>query len=69
MDFISDDGGDEYNLSMCKSFSHCLTFLIGMRHTVYNNFEIGDMDFWRGEAYTAFFEYLDRTGGFYYEVL
>jgi Glycolipid 2-alpha-mannosyltransferase len=26
------------------------------------------MDFWRGEAYMAFFDYLDRTGGFYYEV-
>ena len=37
--------------------------------TVWSNFEIADMDFWRGEAYTAFFEYLDRRGGFYYEVL
>jgi hypothetical protein len=37
--------------------------------TVWSNFEIADMDFWRGEAYTAFFEYLDRSGGFYYEVL
>ena len=26
------------------------------------------MDFWRGEAYAAFFNYLDRSGGFYYEV-
>ena len=26
------------------------------------------MDFWRGEAYSAFFEYLDSHGGFYYEV-
>lgn len=26
------------------------------------------MDFWRNEAYTKFFEHLDRTGGFYYEV-
>jgi hypothetical protein len=26
------------------------------------------MDFWRGEAYEAFFNYLDRSGGFYYEV-
>ena len=37
--------------------------------TVWSNFEIADMDFWRGEAYTRFFEYLDRRGGFYYEVL
>ena len=25
------------------------------------------MDFWRGEAYTKFFDYIDRSGGFYYE--
>ena len=35
---------------------------------VFNNFEIADMDLWRGEAYTAFFDYLDHNGGFYYEV-
>jgi len=33
----------------------------------YNNFEISDLDFWRGEAYTAYFNHLDRHGGFYYE--
>jgi len=26
------------------------------------------MDLWRGEAYTKFFEHLEATGGFYYEV-
>ena len=41
-------------------------FLTG--HAVWSNFEIADMDFWRGEAYTKYFEYLDETGGFYYEV-
>jgi metal-dependent hydrolase (beta-lactamase superfamily II) len=35
---------------------------------VFNNFEIADMDLWRGEAYTAFFNHLDHQGGFYYEV-
>ncbi|KNZ80002.1 putative mannosyltransferase MNT2 [Termitomyces sp. J132] len=25
------------------------------------------MNFWRGEAYTAFFNYLDSQGGLYYE--
>jgi hypothetical protein len=25
------------------------------------------MDFWRSEAYSSFFNYLDATGGFYYE--
>ncbi|KAI0354535.1 glycosyltransferase family 15 protein [Trametes cingulata] len=33
----------------------------------WSNFEIADMDFWRGEAYSKFFEHLDRSGGFYYE--
>ena len=36
--------------------------------TVWSNFEIADMDFWRSEAYMKFFEHLDRKGGFYYEV-
>lgn len=31
------------------------------------NFEIGNLDFFRGEAYSAYFDYLDRSGGFYYE--
>lgn len=48
--FISDDGGENYNL--CHFWS---------------NFEIGDLDFWRGEAYQTFFDYLDRAGGFFYE--
>jgi hypothetical protein len=26
------------------------------------------MNFWRSEAYSAFFDYLDSKGGFYYEV-
>ena len=38
------------------------------RRIDWSNFEIADMDFWRGPAYTAFFDYLDSTGGFYYEV-
>ncbi|KAJ6456595.1 glycosyltransferase family 15 protein [Mycena vitilis] len=33
----------------------------------WSNFEIADMHFWRSPAYTAFFEYLDSKGGFYYE--
>jgi hypothetical protein len=42
--------------------------LTGGLKKVWSNFEIADMDFWRGEAYTAFFNYLDSLGGFYYEV-
>ncbi|KAH9050757.1 glycosyltransferase family 15 protein [Lactarius hengduanensis] len=33
----------------------------------WSNFEIGDMDFWRGDTYTRFFDFLDKKGGFYYE--
>ncbi|KAF8077935.1 glycosyltransferase family 15 protein [Lyophyllum atratum] len=33
----------------------------------WSNFEIADMDFWRGEAYQTFFDYLESKGGFYYE--
>ena len=35
---------------------------------VWSNFEIADMDFWRSEAYMAYFAFLDAKGGFYYEV-
>jgi hypothetical protein len=60
-------------------------FVADVIHPVWSNFEIGDLDFWRGEAYTKCkvplslnsvdtnatsidFEFLDKTGGFYYEV-
>lgn len=33
----------------------------------WSNFEIGDLNFWRGEAYMKYFEWLDKKGGFYYE--
>jgi len=33
----------------------------------WSNFEIGDLDFWRGEPYMKFFDFLDKKGGFYYE--
>lgn len=33
----------------------------------WSNFEIGDMDFYRGDAYNEWVKYLDSTGKFYYE--
>jgi alpha 1,2-mannosyltransferase len=36
--------------------------------SVWSNFEIGNLDLWRGEAYSKFFDFLDEKGGFYYEV-
>jgi mannosyltransferase len=33
----------------------------------WSNFEIGDLQFWRSPAYGAYFDHLDRAGGFFYE--
>jgi mannosyltransferase len=33
----------------------------------WSNFEIADMNFFRSPAYEAYFEHLDRAGGFFYE--
>ena len=33
----------------------------------WSNFEIASLDLWRGEAYSAYFDYLDKAGGFFYE--
>lgn len=73
MDFLSDDGGSTYNRCHCKSICSQLIrcFVLTMNlsnHTVWSNFEIGDLDLWRGEAYGKFFDFLDKKGGFYYEV-
>lgn len=67
MGFLSDDGGDNYNLCHCALLP-LLHLLSAYSITVWSNFEIADMRFWRGEAYTAFTKFLDETGGFYYEV-
>ncbi|CUM47772.1 unnamed protein product [Debaryomyces fabryi] len=33
----------------------------------WSNFEVASLKFWRSQAYRDFFEYLDKTGGFFYE--
>jgi alpha 1,2-mannosyltransferase len=33
----------------------------------WSNFEIADLNFWRSDAYTNFFNFLDKKGGFFYE--
>ena len=71
MAFLSDDGGETYNRCHCEEVflrSDVSPKNDWSRASVWSNFEIADMDFWRGEAYTAFFDYLDSLGGFYYEV-
>lgn len=66
MQFLSDDGGESYNRCHFWSnfeigmFTEALRSLLLIRYS-------GDLNFWRGEAYTKFFEHLDKAGGFYYE--
>jgi len=45
----------------------CISGLQYFATIVWSNFEIGDLNFWRSEAYVKFFEHLDEAGGFYYE--
>ena len=33
----------------------------------WSNFEIADMRFWRSSSYLKYFDWLDRSGGFFYE--
>ena len=53
------------NGSLCRLADLAIAFC-GMS-IVWSNFEIGDLNFWRSEAYMKFFEHLDEAGGFYYE--
>lgn len=63
MAFLSDDGGETYNKCHCE-----LPFDRTPTHTpVWSNFEIGDLNLWRSDAYMKYFEFLDQKGGFYYE--
>ena len=67
LQFLSDNGGESYNLCHCKS-SKSLSIELFTIRLDWSNFEIADMDFWRSEAYQKFFEFLESSGGFYYEV-
>lgn len=48
-------------------------FISGDKGKTYNlchfwsNFEIANLNFWRSPAYREYFDYLDRTGNFFYE--
>ncbi|ODQ78677.1 glycosyltransferase family 15 protein [Babjeviella inositovora NRRL Y-12698] len=61
-EFILDYGYD--NESVEKP--HPLQASYNLCH-FWTNFEIADMDFFRSEQYTRLFEYLDLSGGFFYE--
>lgn len=67
MKFVSDDGGDSYNhchfvssLSLWES----ATLISSLK---WSNFEIGNLDWLRSQAYTDYFNRLDQDGGFFYE--
>jgi len=74
MNFLSDNSGDDYNDYLCACFFPLSQLHMkgrsaadhGMVQTVFNNFEIADMNLWREEAYTAFYNYLDHNDGFCY---
>jgi len=69
MGFLSDDKGETYNRCHCKHEGTTVSKSVNdIVLSDWSNFEIGDLRFWRGEAYMKYFEYLDAAGGFYYEV-
>ncbi|KAI0533416.1 glycolipid 2-alpha-mannosyltransferase-domain-containing protein [Xylaria digitata] len=47
--------------------SHDINHLEYNNCQFYSNFEVGSLAFFRSEEHRAYFEHLDKTGGFYYE--
>lgn len=58
LEWITDDRARPEHTKAGNGYSTC---------HFWSNFEIGDMDFFRGEQYEAYFQHLDRAGGFFYE--
>ena len=46
----------------CQAAHCCLD-----RSQFYNNFEVAPFSLWRDKQFIEYFDYLDKTGGFYYE--
>ncbi|KAI7864813.1 nucleotide-diphospho-sugar transferase [Spinellus fusiger] len=60
----------EYRVTGSDSLSAWITDDDFVRYNgchFWSNFEIGSLDFLRSERYTRYFNYLDATGGFFYE--
>ena len=55
--FLEDEKEPDHN-RVANGYSTC---------HFWSNFEIANLDLWRGEAYTKYFEHLDKAGGFFYE--
>lgn len=58
IDFLMEDMQNPEKTEFTGGYSTC---------HFWSNFEIADMDFYRSDAYSQWIEYLDETGGFYYE--
>ncbi|KAJ5223380.1 hypothetical protein N7468_007922 [Penicillium chermesinum] len=58
LEWITDDQARPDHTEAANGYSTC---------HFWSNFEIGDMDFFRGDKYEAYFQHLDRAGGFFYE--
>jgi alpha 1,2-mannosyltransferase len=65
MAFLSDDGGNTYN--KCHFVSLLAFPELKINSLQWSNFEIGNLDFLRSQAYIDFFNSLDQDGGFFYE--
>lgn len=61
LDFITNNDTDVFYGSYTESNSE-----YNMCH-FWTNFEIANLNFYRSEAYEAYFKHLDEAGGFYYE--
>ncbi|KAL4987916.1 glycolipid 2-alpha-mannosyltransferase-domain-containing protein [Aspergillus falconensis] len=58
MDWLTDDQLRPDHTRYANGYSTC---------HFWSNFEIGDMEFFRGDKYSAYFDFLDHAGGFFYE--
>ncbi|KAL8732955.1 MAG: hypothetical protein Q9181_003761 [Wetmoreana brouardii] len=67
MKFLSDDKGDTYNHCHFVSYEGCLQDPMLTYTAKWSNFEIGNLDWLRSQAYTDYFDRLDKDGGFFYE--
>ncbi len=66
MEFLSDDNGKTYN--HCHFVNNLSSFLLTPTNSnKWSNFEIGNLNWLRSQAYLDFFDSLDRDGGFFYE--
>ncbi|KAL9106873.1 MAG: hypothetical protein Q9227_008120 [Pyrenula ochraceoflavens] len=58
MSWLSDKDGRPDHWEKAHGYSTC---------HFWSNFEIADLNFFRGQAYEDYFNHLDRAGGFFYE--